>query len=891
MSKGFTGFIIVLVIVAAVVALFLKNTETKEQHPWELLPDTPDMVLETDRLDILFKKLTYDNNIWKSLTKTEAFKKLEHNISDIDIKLKRNKKTHDAFFSNKMLAGFYGDSNHIETVIVVAIAYKPNLSKLSKLFTISFDDIKINTTQKAGFPILEINNTKTGSNYYLGFAGEMMIASGSEKLIVSGLETFKNHPAGHFSKKPGFIKLHKTAGKKINTRLYFNGGGLKNLLKPFAVADYTEVLSKAGSLVQWTEADLFIKKSEIVLNGLSVGDSSSSGYQRLLKQKPQHQNYINILPSNTTLLIYQGFSNFMLWNKEQPAENNIINLKAFSKLIGPEVGFVSTARKKTEFTAKSFVFVRFNDAVEAGKLLFKAAAKSGKTAVKAYSGYKINKLKTGNLFEEIFGNLYGVITENYYILIDDYAVFGNSSYGLTEWIRYYESGKTLDLSNNFKPFADKLTERSNVTFFCKIRDFADVSTRFANMQTALDIKQNNNAIKDFEGLLFQMSSQPPFVYTSLFVRQSNAPKDYQAIQENSNAELWKVKLEDDIWGKPWPVKDHSTGKYNIIVFDKSSNIYLISNTSSVLWKKQIDGLPESDVFQVDYYKNGKIQYLFNTTSKIYLIDKNGNFVKHYPIKITPSITNGLSVFDYNRKKDYRLILAQSDKRIYNYDLKGKKIRGWDNFKMPDVVVRPIQRLIADNKDYIIVTDIKNNIRIVNRRGKQRIHIKGQLNKAVNSDFYVNKTNSKGILITTNQQGKLVYITSSGLLRFTDFGNFSPNHFFLYEDFDGNNTKDFIFVDGKKLTIFDRFKKVIFSYTFQADITIKPAFFNIGRNKKVLGIVSGSEQTIYLFDKKGNTVVTKGLAGELPFTITSLKNNKTINLVTGAGNTLFNYKIQ
>ncbi len=891
MSKGITGFVVVLIIVAAVVALFLKNTETKEQYPWELLPDTPDMVLETNSLEILYKKLEADNGIWKSVTKAEAFKRLQQNISTLDSKLKRDKKAHDAFFFNNMLAGFYGDSSHIETIIVVAIAQNPNLNKLTKLLTQSFENTEVRQAQKAGFQVLILTNQKDNNRYFLGFAGDMMIASASEKLLTEGLKTYKNKPADHFSNKPAFIKLHNTAGKKINTRLYFNGGGLKNLLKPFINSSTSEALSKAGLLVHWTEADLFIKPHDVVLNGLSTGDSSSISYQKLLRQKPQHQNYINILPSNTTLLIYQGFTDFSLWNDELSSNNAIIDLKAFSKLIGPEVGFVSTARNTKEFISKSFVFLRFNDEVKARSLLKKAAAASGKTDVKTYSGYQINKLKKGNLFSEILGTLYNAVTENYYVIIDDYAVFGNSTYGLTEWLRYYESGKTLDLSTTFKPFANKLTETSNVTIYCKIRDFAEVATRFTNEQTSHNLRQNNAAIKDFEGMLFQMSSQPPFIYTNLFIKQGIALKGYHQYSENNNAELWKIKLEDDITGKPYPVKDHTTDKYNIIVFDKSSNVYLIGNTGKILWKKQITGLPQSDVFQVDYYKNGKIQYLFNTAERLYLIDKNGNFVKGYPINISPSITNGLSIFDYNRKKDYRLIMAQSDKRIYNYNLKGNKTKGWDNFKMPDIVVKPIQRLIAGHKDYIIVSDIKENIRIVNRRGKQRIHIKGNLNKAVNSDFYVNKTNSKGILVTTNKEGKFVYITSSGMLRFTDFGNYSPNHFFLYEDFDGNNTKDFIYVDGKKLTIYNRFKKLIFSYTFKSDITMKPAFFDIGRNKKVLGIVSGSEQTIYLFDKKGNTVVTKGLTGELPFTITSLKNDRTINLITGIGNTLFNYKIK
>jgi predicted DNA-binding protein YlxM (UPF0122 family) len=47
------------------------------------------------------------------------------------------------------------------------------------------------------------------------------------------------------------------------------------------------------------------------------------------------------------------------------------------------------------------------------------------------------------------------------------------------------------------------------------------------------------------------------------------------------------------------------------------------------------------------------------------------------------------------------------------------------------------------------SDIENGIKIVNRKGKRRIKLSDNLKKANNSDYYVNRTNSKGIIITTS----------------------------------------------------------------------------------------------------------------------------------------------
>jgi hypothetical protein len=183
------------------------------------------------------------------------------------------------------------------------------------------------------------------------------------------------------------------------------------------------------------------------------------------------------------------------------------------------------------------------------------------------------------------------------------------------------------------------------------------------------------------------------------------------------------------------------------------------------------------------------------------------------------------------------------------------------------------------------------VTIVNRKGKERIRIKGDLKKARNSEFYVNRTNSKGIILTTNEKGKLSYIKSNGNLAQTDFGNFSKDHFFMYQDFNDDRSVDFIFVDGRKLRVFDRFKKELFSYDFEHEISVRPMYFSLGHKQSVLGVVSSEEKTIYLFDSRGNTIISRGLVGETPFTVGSLNNNRELNLITAAGKVLYNYQLK
>jgi hypothetical protein len=238
-----------------------------------------------------------------------------------------------------------------------------------------------------------------------------------------------------------------------------------------------------------------------------------------------------------------------------------------------------------------------------------------------------------------------------------------------------------------------------------------------------------------------------------------------------------------------------------------------------------------------------------------------------------------------------MLLAQADKRVYNYTETGKKVTGWLRPKTDNIVTEPIIHLTAGGLDYIIITDINSNISVVNRRGNDRIKLQQRLDKARHSTYYINKTNSKGIILTSDKYGRLTYISKTGGIKHTEFGEFSADHFFLYEDFTGNGANDFIYIEGNQLNVFDRFKNVKFNYSFSSPIKIKPVFFKLGNKQRVLGIVNKAEKTIYLFDKSGTPLISSGLIGENPFTVGSLFNDNSVNLITSTEKTVFNYRIR
>ncbi|VAW30562.1 hypothetical protein MNBD_BACTEROID07-45 [hydrothermal vent metagenome] len=637
----------------------------------------------------------------------------------------------------------------------------------------------------------------------------------------------------------------------------------------------------------WSETDLMINSQDIIFSGYTQAGSKSA-LAHFSNQKPAPLNAYTLFPFNSTFSYSQGFTGFLAFTGEKnPVKFKTAyrpDIKSLINNTGNDVSLVSNALNSNEISQNTWAIVQIKDIPKVTRLLKNLSLKSGSHKLYRLENYTIQKIKINNLLSRLYGQRFSTITQYYYCIINDFAVFANSADALANLIHYSETGKTLDLDENYKSFSNNLAGTSNILIQIMPRTMLGLMDYFLNKKAATSLSAYASFLKNIQGIAFQFSHGSSLFYTNFYLRYNKAFKE-------ENLALWKIKLNNVIVGKPFLVKDHKSKRYDIIVFDRENRMYLINPTGKILWTKQLPQLPLSPIYSVDFYKNGKIQYLFNTKNDLFLIDRKGRYVTGYPIAVHPHATNGLNLFDYTHRKDYRILLAQADKRIYDYTLNGNQVKGWQKPQMQAIVSQKVVRLLAGRKDYIIINDNANHVKIVNRRGQQRIYLKAPVNKAKHSSYFVNKTNNKGIILTTNTSGKLVYISKNGKLRFTDFGKFSPNHYFLYDDFNGNGYKDFIFVDHNKLEVFDRFKKRLFSYTFNEDITVQPEFFSLGNRQRVLGIVASQEKTIYLFDSKGNILINRGLTGETPFTVGSLNNNREVNIITATGSTLYNYRIK
>ena len=158
---------------------------------------------------------------------------------------------------------------------------------------------------------------------------------------------------------------------------------------------------------------------------------------------------------------------------------------------------------------------------------------------------------------------------------------------------------------------------------------------------------------------------------------------------------------------PFPVLNGETGKTNS--FYQNANLYLCLNDENgkgvwgVPFKQPICGYVES----IDYYGNGKIQFLFAAGQGLYLLDRLGRFVKDFPADLGKPVLLGPKAYDFTGAHGYTVMVLHQDNSLEMYNLHGQKPAAWKGIQAPETVKALPELLeVKDKKYWVVRTSIR-----------------------------------------------------------------------------------------------------------------------------------------------------------------------------------------
>jgi hypothetical protein len=268
----------------------------------------------------------------------------------------------------------------------------------------------------------------------------------------------------------------------------------------------------------------------------------------------------------------------------------------------------------------------------------------------------------------------------------------------------------------------------------------------------------------------------------------------------------------------------------------------------------------------------------------------GNKVGKFPLTLKSIASNGVMIVDYGKNKEFRFFIAGEDKKIYAFDRWGKLVQNWAFAGSETLITKPGMRVEAGDKDYLIFYD-KQNTYFLDRQGKSRDIQAAPFDHSGNQMYFANGGNPR--LISTDPMGRIHIVDFNGQAEVKEVGKFGSAHRFAAADLDGNGSPEYIFADGKKLSILSTDGKKIGEHSFPDVISETPFVCSMGAGNAKIGVVIKGENKVYLLDKNGSVMRGFPLEGDTDFILGKFNDsNAWFNLIIGEqNNTLVNYRIE
>jgi hypothetical protein len=916
-------FIIIAVLVITLLYFLTIRTSSKPAEPLRAIPINAALIIKVNDFGALYAKTADGNSIWNELKTIPAFSRIDKQMHFLD-SLVRNVPEVDDILNNppSFISAHYTGKDRISLMHVFQLPPRVQEKKITELIKhLVVNSGTIKTRQYEGIDLHEIAllNQKVISNFYYAIYHDILMISFSATVIEDGIRQLINGES--LAAVKGFNEIYATAGKNVDANIFINFRQFPKTLSAFVKTEYKSEVRSFKNFADWAELDLNMLSDMLLLNGfVNASDSVPTIASVFLQQTPQRISCDEVLPSSVASFItiafsdgekyFQDYRSFLQEQGSLTAFNNTLTSlnnaygtnfpNDFLEIMDKEITLGFDSNNPDSSPSGVYFLMRIKSKAQTEDKLRSILSRMAEVESQPVSSYttnykldadltyKIQYLPVHKLTSKIFGNLFSILDEHYYVVLDNYLVFSGSVESLKVLIHNYVLNKTLSNDVAYKEFKNSLSSRFNLCYYCNLSRGQNFYSAYLTDALGLTWQKNLEVFRKIQVMGFQLYANNNMLYSNFVVK-------YLSTYNSAAQTVWESKLDTLADFKPVFVVNHQTGQNEVFVQDLNNNIYLINQVGRILWKIQILEPINSEVYQVDYFRNGKFQLLFSTKNQLYLIDRKGNFVEKYPVRLRAPATCGVSLFDYESNRDYRLFIACEDKHVYAYNREGSLVSGWSFGESESEVTQPVNHFRIGDKDFLVFGD-RYKTYILDRKGNTRVEAEAYFPKSINNNYLLDlpSDGTNPSVVTTDTSGKAYFIGFNGKTRIVELpGKFSGRHFFDYKDLNGDGKSEFIYLDNGKLTVFNADQSKLFSYKFDEPVFTRPQIYQFSSTDRKLGVVSANVNLIFLFNNNGELYKGFPLQGNTPFSIGHFGDSLSkFNLVVGSkDNFLYNYRVR
>ena len=881
--------IVILIAGLAVLGYFLyEGRKTLFNDPYKAVTPDACFLVETADLQSFMNLITSGSGIFGEAAKIREFELFSRKTKFLADQLSKPGFKKILTGTGSVISFHLTSPGKIEPLLSTALPadFRPrNLREMLKLSGVK----SIIEKNISGYTVLVLPYflDDQADTVFTAVVSGLLLASSSGKIMEGAL--IQTSKEGDVRDIPGFRRVLRASGKNED-KLFVVFSNLPGLINPAFRKDPGMKIEKTGRLAGAAGADIYLSDDGLVMSGYAETSGSSDVLYKFKNDTPGVFHTFRILPSSTMLFesVIPDNDDIQLNVNNNPGQAASDLAARLRNYIGEEITRAYIEIKGQPVSSSSLIIYELKNRVFAEKIFLDTFSAGDNTNIIYFRPDDQTSIPVYfTPFRSFVKSVYPAFSENfddsYFAFYDNYLVTGNSYITISRLLYDNLLNKTLANNLTYRDFESTLPTVAGYLFYCVPTRITDYLAQFMEAGIIEFLRSNYNSINKIQAAGLQLVASNEMLYGSLSFRFK------EEVREESTTE-WETLLDTLAAIKPFFFTNHITGAREIFIQDMKNNAYLINTAGRILWKVPLRERIRGTIYSIDYLRNGKLQLLFAGRDYFHLLDRNGNYVERYPVKLRSPASNSLALFDYDNNKNYRLIIAGEDKLVYAYDKGGNVVRGWKPFKTSGIVNSEICWFRISGKDYLVASD-ETSLYFLDRTGNVRLTPKEPVSKARNSAIRLTPGSNPSV-VCSSPDGTIQQISFDGNVRKFGIKQFSGDHSFDFFDIDSDGFGEYIFIDKGILYLYDHDRTEMFTREFGSDELGGPISFVFSAKNRKIGVFEVNKKLIYLIDMKGETMTGFPLRGASMFSIGKLSDRNGWNVIVGGTDKfLYNYRLE
>ena len=476
-----------------------------------------------------------------------------------------------------------------------------------------------------------------------------------------------------------------------------------------------------------------------------------------------------------------------------------------------------------------------------------------------FSDYDLREIPLRAFPEKLFWPLLSGFSSSYYTTVGNTVIIGEDVDELKNFLDDIDKEETWGKSVAQNQFLETTLLEANLSIYINTPLAWNMVAASLYPKWKQFVEENQGLLQSLEMGAIQMSHLNNSYYTNVTWAAGEAGSGGTLAEGKQEEKRDKVitTFSEGIY-KFFVIRNHFTKQEDVLVQDSTRAISLVSADGKVQWKVDLDNYIAGDVAQIDYLKNGKLQFFFATPGKLHVIDRLGNYVKPFPVNITEKDIEFVSVVDYDHSKNYRFLVSGKSGKLWMFDKGGENLDGWKPKSVDGSLFAPAQHHRLRGKDYIVAIREDGVVNLMNRRGESLRNFPLNLDARPVGNYAIESGNDAastlfvivsrdGFRIKFNVEGKVV--SRESLIKTVPDARFS-----LVEEEKGK-TYLVIRQEPRQLTVMNSELKEVFASDFIGNNPAELRYYDFGSGKVYITVTDRSQDLSFIYDGQGKLLTT------------------------------------